>query len=88
MPVVLDLHTGTCDSKNLWISSAVIVPKSKKTLSEMIRPGSNFDPSKASAGVIAVRLSEVNNSETVATQNLANRLRITYRVTELGAETP
>lgn len=64
------------------------MPKSKKTLSEIIRPGSNFEPSNASAGVIAVRLREVNNSETVATQNLANRLPITYRVTELGAETP
>ena len=77
MPVGPDLQTGTCDSRNLCISSTVMVPKSKNTLSLIIRPGSNFDPSKAAAGVIADKLSEVSNSATVATQNLVSRFQTT-----------
>jgi hypothetical protein len=41
------LQVETLESRKVWISSTVIEPKSKKTLSEIIRPGSNALPGGA-----------------------------------------
>jgi hypothetical protein len=62
------------------MSSTVIVPKSKNTLSLMIRPGSKFFPLSAVAGAIGdieVRPNEVNSATSTATIILVSREKIT-----------
>ena len=68
-------QVSTLESKNAWISSTVIEPKSKKTLSLMINPGSKALPGgAASAGWGAERPTKPTATMKAAV-NIAKSLR-------------
>ena len=66
-------QVSTLESRKVWISSTVIEPKSKKTLSEIMRPGSNALPGGAAcAGCCASGTATKPTATMVAEATSAN----------------